>query len=407
LLQVVSQLAEAPIRAIRDFLRLESAGGLLLVAMAAIALILSNSPAADFYQAVIDLPIVASAGGVGLEKTLVHWVNDGLMAVFFLLVGLEIKREIRDGELSSRDQALLPAAAALGGMAVPAAIYVLFNIGDEIAMRGWAIPAATDIAFSLGVMSLLGRRVPASLKVFLTALAILDDLGAIIIIAIFYTAELSAISLGVAGACIIVLFVMNRMGVTRLSPYVLVGLVLWFAVLKSGVHATLAGVVIGLCIPLTAPRGADVASPLRELEHRLHPWVAFLILPLFALLNAGVSFAGANGGSVLGHVPLGIALGLFAGKQLGVFGMAWLLIRMGVCRLPEGASWAQLYGTAVLTGIGFTMSLFIGGLAFDTGSHDGEVRIGVLMGSIVSAVVGYFLLRASGRIQLSHCTSTA
>ncbi len=394
---MIGQLAGLPTRAITGFFRLESAGGLLLVAMAAVALILSNSPAADFYRSVIDLPMAAYAGDVGLEKTLVHWVNDGLMAVFFLLVGLEIKREIKDGELSSREQALLPAAAALGGMAVPALVYVLFNMGDEIALRGWAIPAATDIAFSLGVISLLGRRVPASLKIFLTALAILDDLGAIIIIAIFYTAELSAISLGVAGACVILLVVLNRVGVERLAPYVLVGLVLWFAVLESGVHATLAGVVLGLCIPLHGRSGGDAASPLRQLEHTLHPWVAYLILPLFALLNAGVGFSGAESDAVFGSVPLGIALGLFLGKQIGVFGMAWLLIRFGICRLPEGANWRQLYGVAVLTGIGFTMSLFIGGLAFEPGTHDSDVRIGVLIGSIASALVGYVLLRAAGR----------
>ncbi len=394
---MIGQLAGLPTRAITGFFRLESAGGLLLVAMAAVALILSNSPAADFYRSVIDLPMAAYAGDVGLEKTLVHWVNDGLMAVFFLLVGLEIKREIKDGELSSREQALLPAAAALGGMAVPALVYVLFNMGDEIALRGWAIPAATDIAFSLGVISLLGRRVPASLKIFLTALAILDDLGAIIIIAIFYTAELSAISLGVAGACVILLVVLNRVGVERLAPYVLVGLVLWFAVLESGVHATLAGVVLGLCIPLHGRSGGDAASPLRQLEHTLHPWVAYLILPLFALLNAGVGFSGAESDVVFGSVPLGIALGLFLGKQIGVFGMAWLLIRFGICRLPEGANWRQLYGVAVLTGIGFTMSLFIGGLAFEPGTHDSDVRIGVLIGSIASALVGYVLLRAAGR----------
>ncbi|MSO69404.1 MAG: Na+/H+ antiporter NhaA [Alphaproteobacteria bacterium] len=396
-----------PTRAITEFFRLESAGGLLLVAMVAVALILSNSPAADFYRSVIDLPMAAYAGGVGLEKMLVHWVNDGLMAVFFLLVGLEIKREIKDGELSSRDQVLLPAAAAVGGMAVLALVYVLFNMGDEIAMRGWAIPAATDIAFSLGVIALLGRRVPISLKVFLTALAILDDLGAIIIIAIFYTAELSAISLGVAGACVIVLIVLNRIGVERLSPYVLVGLVLWFAVLESGVHATLAGVLLGLCIPLHGRSGGDAASPLRQLEQRLHAWVAYLILPLFALLNAGVSFSGAESGGVFGAVPLGIALGLFVGKQVGVFGMAWLLIRFGICRLPEGANWKQLYGVAVLTEIGFTMSLFIGGLAFEPGTHESDVRIGVLMGSIVSAVTGYVLLRAAGRNEGAHRSSMA
>ncbi len=401
------RLVEAPVRAIREFLELESAGGLLLVAMAAVALILSNSPAADFYEHVIHLPIAAHAGGVGLEKTLVHWVNDGLMVVFFLLVGLEVKREIKGGELSSREQALLPVAAAIGGMAVPALIYAFINAGDEIAMRGWAIPAATDIAFSLGVISLLGRRVPASLKIFLTALAIIDDLGAIIIIAIFYTAELSSVSLGIAGACVLILIAFNLSGVTRLAPYVLVGLVLWFAVLESGVHATLAGVVLGLCIPLDARRGAGDRSPLRRMEHALHPWVAFMILPLFALLNAGVSFAGADANAVFGAVPLGIALGLFLGKQVGVFVLAGLLIRLGICRMPEGANWRQLYGVAVLTGIGFTMSLFIGGLAFEPGSHDSDVRIGVLMGSIASALVGYVLLRSTGGPIPAHRTSTA
>jgi NhaA family Na+:H+ antiporter len=389
---VVSEVAGVSIRAIREFLRLEAAGGLLMVAMAVIALVLSNTPAVGFYQAVINLPVIATAGGVGLEKTLLHWVNDGLMAMFFLLVGLEIKREFKDGELSTRDQALLPAGAALGGMVVPALIYVAFNTGDETASRGWAIPAATDIAFALGIMSLLGRRVPASLKVFLTALAIIDDLGAIIIIAIFYTSGLSWISLLVATACIVALVGLNRAGVARLAPYVLIGLVLWFAVLKSGVHATLAGVVLGLCIPLNAPSGLDEHSPLRQLEDKLHPWVAYLILPLFALLNAGVGFSGVTGETIVGGIPLGIACGLFVGKQLGVFGAAWFLIRMGACRMPAGASWLQLYGTCVLTGIGFTMSLFIGGLAYGEGGHDVQVRIGVLAGSVVSAIVGVALL---------------
>ncbi|MGD9536052.1 MAG: Na+/H+ antiporter NhaA [Alphaproteobacteria bacterium] len=404
----MSGAAGAPIRAIREFLRIEASGGLLMMAMAVVALVLSNTPAADFYHTVTHLPVVVTAGGVGIEKTLLHWVNDGLMAIFFLLVGLEIKRELKDGELSTRDRALLPAGAALGGMVVPALIFVAFNVRDEVALRGWAVPTATDIAFALGVMSLLGRRVPASLKVFLTALAIIDDLGAIVIIAIFYTAHLSWISLLVAGICIAFLVGLNQMGVRRLTPYVLVGLVLWFAVLQSGVHATLAGVVLGFCIPLNAPSGRDEDSPLRRLEHALHPWVAYLILPVFALLNAGVSFSGMTGDTLSGGVPLGIAVGLFAGKQLGVFGAAWLLIRLGACRIPNGATWPQLYGTCILTGIGFTMSLFIGGLAYGEGGHSAEVRIGVLAGSVVSALVGVAMLRLVQRANgQAHGTSTA
>ena len=401
---MVSTLAEAPLRAVREFLKFEAAGGLMLVAMAALALVLSNTGAAEFYQSVIDLPIVATAGGIGLAKPLVLLVNDGLMALFFLLVGLEIKREFRDGQLATRDQALLPAAAAAGGMAIPAIINYAIVQGDSPLTRGWAIPTATDIAFSLGVMSLLGTRVPASLKIFLTALAIIDDLGAIVIIAIFYTADLSAVSLGVAGACIIALIVLNRLGVTRLTPFIIVGLVLWFAVLKSGVHATLAGVVLAFCIPLEGRNGASMTSPLRDLEHRLHPWVAYAILPIFAFFNAGVDLRGLSADIVFGPLSLGIALGLFVGKQIGVFAIAWGLIRFGICRMPDGASFTQLYGTAVLTGIGFTMSLFIGGLAFEGGEHDAEVRIGVLMGSIVSAFLGYAVLRFAPR---PYGTSTA
>jgi NhaA family Na+:H+ antiporter len=391
---MVPMLANVPLRAIREFLRLEAAGGILLAVMTVLALVLSNTSAAEFYGSVIELKVVATAGGIGLEKPLVLWVNDGLMALFFLLVGLEIKRECRDGELSARDQALLPAAAALGGMAVPAAIFVAFNAGDGETLRGWAIPTATDIAFALGVMSLLGRRVPAALKQFLTALAIIDDLGAIVIIAIFYTADLSTISLGIASGCILALIALNLGGVTRLSPYVVIGTVMWFAVLKSGVHATLAGVVLGFCVPLGGGSGTPGHSPLRELEERLHPWVAYAILPLFALFNAGVDLRALSGDVFFGALPLGIALALFIGKQAGVFGASWLLIRLGICRMPANATWWQLYGTAVLTGIGFTMSLFIGGLAFAGGARDAEVRLGVLMGSVVSAAAGYLILRA-------------
>jgi len=394
---MVSTLADGPLRAVRDFLKLEASGGLMLVAMAALALVLSNTGASEFYRSVLDLPIEVTAGGAGLAKSLVLFVNDGLMALFFLLVGLEIKREVRDGQLSTRDQALLPAAAAVGGMAIPAVIYYLVVQGNPTLTPGWAIPAATDIAFSLGVMSLLGTRVPASLKIFLTALAIIDDLGAIVIIAIFYTADLSTVSLGVAGGCIIALIVLNRLGVTRLTPFIIVGLILWFAVLKSGVHATLAGVVLAFCIPLEGRNGASMSSPLRDLEHRLHPWVAYAILPIFAFFNAGVDLRGLSADVIFGPLSLGIALGLFVGKQIGVFVIAWGLIRFGICRMPEGATFAQLYGTAILTGIGFTMSLFIGGLAFEGGAHDAEVRIGVLMGSVISALVGYALLRLVSR----------
>ena len=383
-----------PMRALREFLRLEASGGLILIGAAIAALALSNSPYAGHYEAFRNLTLSVSLGETGLSKPLLLWINDGLMAIFFLLVGLEVKREILEGQLSSRSQIALPAIAAVGGMAVPAAIYVAFNIGDPVALRGWAIPAATDIAFALGILALLGSRAPVSLKVFLTAVAIIDDLGAILIIAIFYTSQLSLASLALAGACLVVLAVLNRLRVTRITAYAIVGLVLWVCVLNSGVHATLAGVVLALAIPLRA-RNEDGHSPLRHLEHLLHPWVAFGILPLFAFANAGVHLVGLAVSDLLHPVSLGIAAGLFIGKLLGVFGFTWIATRLGLCQRPEGTTWLQFIGVCALTGIGFTMSLFVGTLAFEDPEFGARVRIGVLAGSVLSALAGYIILRTA------------
>ena len=377
-----------PLSALRDFLHSEAAGGIVLMVVAALALVVANSPAAPLYFGVLKSYV--------LGLSVLHWINDALMAVFFLLVGLEIKREMLDGQLSSWARRALPGFAALGGMIAPALVYVGFNLGSPDTLRGWAIPAATDIAFALGVLSLLGSRVPASLKIFLTALAILDDLGAVIIIAVFYTAELSGLYLGLAVATLVALVALNRLGVMRLAPYLLLGAALWYFTLKSGVHATLAGVALALTIPLTpSPARPDsTTSPLHRLEHGLHPWVAFLIIPIFGFANAGVSFAGL-GLSTLGQaVPLGIMLGLFLGKQIGVFGFGWLAIRAGLADLPARASWAQFYGIALLCGIGFTMSLFIGLLAFPASEAlQDQTKIGVLAGSLLSGICGWLLLR--------------
>jgi NhaA family Na+:H+ antiporter len=377
--------------AVRAFLRLESAGGILLLVAAAAALIIDNSALADGYRGLLELQAGVTLGPLGLEKSLLHWINDGLMAVFFLLVGLEIKREILEGELSSLRQVALPGLCALGGMAAPAAVYLLINRGMPQNLHGWAIPAATDIAFAMGVMALLGKRVPEGLKIFLLALAIIDDLGAIVIIALFYTADLSLLSLGLAGIGIVGLAVLNRAGVMRLAPYILLGIFIWICVLKSGVHATLAGVAIGFAIPLRVKGRAE--SPLRHLEHALHPWVTFAIMPIFAFANAGVSLGGVGRDTLLEPVTLGIAGGLFLGKQFGVLGTAAIGAALGVLRLPQGASWPQMYGTALLTGIGFTMSLFIGTLAFAGPETAAPLRLGVLTGSILSAVAGYLVLR--------------
>jgi NhaA family Na+:H+ antiporter len=341
-----------------------------------------------------EFPLGFTVGDFVLVKDAGHWINDGLMAVFFLLVALEIKREILDGELSSPGQIALPAVAAVCGMAAPAAVYVGLNAGDALALRGWAVPAATDIAFALGVLALLGNRVPASLKILLMAISVLDDLGAIVIIAIFYTEQLSFLALALAGIGILALIALNRAGVRRLAPYLLIGLFLWVCVLKSGVHATLAGVAVGFAIP--ARRDAQGHSPLETLEHALHPWVAYAILPIFAFANAGVSLAGISLASFAAPVSLGIAAGLFVGKQVGIFLGIFAMVKLKLARMPAEASWAMLYGVALLCGIGFTMSLFIGSLAFDE-SYAARVRLGVLTGSIVSALVGYGLLRLVSR----------
>jgi Na+:H+ antiporter, NhaA family len=376
------------------FVHHEAAGGLVLMAAALAALIASNSPLAWLYDGFLDTPVGLRVGPVAIDKPLLLWINDGLMAVFFFLAGLEIKRELLRGELSTFAQAALPTIAAIGGMAVPAAIYVAINAGDPLALRGWAIPSATDIAFSLGVLTLLGNRVPSSLKIFLLALAILDDLGSIIIIAAFYTADLHWSSLLLAAVGAAVLWVLNARGVTRLAPYVLTGIFIWVCVLKSGVHATLAGVVVALAVPLTSS-APDQPSLLEQVEESLHPWVAFGVLPLFAFANAGVAL-GLSPAQLLAPVPLGIALGLFVGKPLGIVGATWLAVRSGLAARPEGASWSQLVGVGFLGGIGFTMSLFIGMLAFPDPVHAAQLRLGVLAGSLLSAVVGYLLLAASG-----------
>ncbi len=370
----------------------EAAGGIVLLAAAILALILQNSAASHLYDALIETPVSFRIGAFELGKPLLHWINDGLMAIFFFLVGLEIKRELVVGELSTRQQAALPLIAAAGGMAVPALIYAAVNRGDAVALNGWAIPAATDIAFAVGVLALLGPRIPASLKVFLLALAIIDDLGSIIIIAVFYTAQLSLIALALAAVGIGMLAVLNKKGVTRVAAYALVGLFIWVCVLESGVHATLAGVVTALAVPL-APAHGEKNGLLERLEESLHPWVTFGVLPAFAFANAGVSLAGVTLAKLAGEIPLGIALGLFLGKPIGIFSCSLAAIRLKLADKPEGASWPQLFGVAVLGGIGFTMSLFIGMLAFPGPEHAADVRIGVLLGSVASALAGYLVLR--------------
>ncbi len=384
-------------KTIQNFIKEESLGGILLVFATLVALILSNSPLSNWYTSILHIPIEIKVGALHIDKHLYHWVNDGLMAVFFLLIGLEVKREVLEGELSSWSQIALPGIAAIGGMVIPAAIYIAFNYNDSFALQGWAIPTATDIAFALGILSLLGNRVPVSLKIFLMALAILDDLGAIIVIAIFYTSELSTLSISVATACLAILITLNRLGVTRKAAYILVGIVLWVSVLKSGVHATLAGVALAFTIPLGLKNRDGVSINLsKSLEHDLHDWVAFFILPLFAFVNAGIDIREIPMPLMASSVPLGIAMGLFFGKQLGVFCFSWAAIKLGITSLPKGSNWLQLYGVSVLTGIGFTMSLFIGSLAFtDDRVYQYTDKLAILLGSFASAMIGYIILLRS------------
>ncbi len=380
-------------RKLTEFIHSQSLGGIVLALAAFAALILSNSPWSGSYERFLQMPGELRIGNdaLVLSKPLLVWVNDLWMAVFFFLVGLEIKRELVEGELRTVRQAMLPAVAALGGMIVPALIYTAINWGDDVALRGWAIPAATDIAFALGVLVLLGNRVPPSLKVFLTAVAILDDLGAILVIAFFYTSQLSTTMLAAVGLGVLALVVLNRWKVTAVGPYVVVGLIIWLFVLKSGIHPTLAGVITALAIPLTDGKGG---SPLKSAEHALHPWVAFAVLPMFAFANAGVSLQGISVTALMQTVPLGIVLGLTVGKAIGVFSASWLLIRFEGAQLPTQSSWAQFFGVCALCGVGFTMSLFIGSLAFEgmSAGYAVQVKLGVLGGSLVAVLVGVSVL---------------
>lgn len=381
---------------IEEFIQRESSAGIVLMFVTAAALVLKNSALSVAYNAFLQTPVEVRFGALYIAKPLLLWINDGLMAVFFLLIGLEVKREIMEENLSSWSQAALPVIAAAGGMVVPALIYIGLNQGDPSALLGWAIPTATDIAFALGILSMLGNRVPASLKIFLMALAIIDDLGAIVIIAIFYTADLSLLSIGIATCALLALVCMNRLGMTKKAAYILLGIVLWVSVLKSGVHATLAGVALAFTIPFASKdRDGNEFSLSKTMEHELHSWVAFMILPLFAFVNAGVDLRGISLAQMSGNIPLGIMLGLFVGKQAGVFGFSYLAIKLRLATMPHGSSWQQLYGVAVLTGIGFTMSLFIDSLAFEDINeiYRSADKLAVLVGSFLSGLAGYLILR--------------
>jgi len=386
-------------KAIEAWMKKESSAGILLIFVTIAALFLQNSFLSNFYTSFLHTPVEIRFGDLQIAKPLLLWVNDGLMAIFFFLIGLEVKREVMEGHLSSLKQVTLPAIAALGGMMIPALVFIAFNKGESFAMNGWAIPTATDIAFALGILSLLGSRVPVSLKIFLMALAIIDDLGAIVIIALFYTSDLSTLSISIAAVALLILFLMNRMEVAIKSAYIIVGIVLWVSVLKSGVHATLAGVALAFMIPLSSKnKKGEHFSMAKEMEHDLHKWVAFVILPLFAFVNAGIDMKGLSPAQLMEPVPLGIMFGLFLGKQAGVFGFSWLAIKTGIASLPKESSWILLYGVSVLTGIGFTMSLFIDSLAYnDTQIYHYADKLAVLLGSFLSAIVGYLILRTAKR----------
>ena len=390
------------LKGLREFIRLESASGILLQIAAVLSMVVENSALKGLYVALLATPVEIRVGQFEIAKPLLLWINDGLMAIFFFLIGLEVKREILAGELSDPARIVLPVIAAIGGMAVPAAIYSYLNWGDPVAMKGWAIPSATDIAFALGVLALLGSRVPQSLKIFLMTLAIIDDLGAIIIIALFYTADLSVPSLLISGIALMMLFMMNRLKVIALAPYLLVGLVLWASVLKSGVHATLAGVLTAFFIPFRTKPG-ETKTQLETLEHDLHPAVVFGVLPLFAFANAGIPSYALSLEYLLHPVALGIATGLFFGNQIGIMGLSWIAIKLRIAKMPADVSWIQLYGVSLLCGIGFTMSLFIGSLAFEQGGPDFAIddRVGILAGSLLSGILGYLVLRLTSREKTS------
>lgn len=379
-----------------DFLASKTAPGILLFLAALLAMIIANTPLSNWYDALITLPFEIRVGDFGIAKPLLLWINDGLMAVFFFMIGLELKRELIEGHLSDPREVILPAAGAIGGMAIPALIYYFINIDDPVALKGWAIPAATDIAFALAILALLGSRVPVTLKVFLVSVAIFDDIAAIVIIALFYSGELSTKALTFAAVCLPVLFWFNRSGVMRTTPYLIIGAVMWVAVLKSGVHATLAGVVLAFFIPL---RGENEygKSPAKTLEHSIHGTVSFFVLPVFAFANSGINLTGSGLDSMVHTVPLGIFLGLVAGKQAGVLGMCLLAVAIKIARLPEGVTWRHIYGAGLLCGVGFTMSLFIGSLAFEeTGVNLlFDERIGIIAGSLVSGIAGYLVLRGA------------
>jgi len=380
---------------IQSFLKQEASGGIILMFTAMFAMILANSPWASYYDLLLDVPVIVSIGSFEIAKPLLLWINDGLMALFFFLVGLELKREFLEGNLSEPGQIALPAIAAVGGMIVPALFYVALNYDDPVAIKGWAIPTATDIAFALGILAIIGSKVPLQLKVFLTSLAIFDDLGAIIVIALFYTDKLSLLSLVIAAVMLSTLFTLNKKGVTNTSPYIFLGVILWIAVLKSGVHATLAGVALAFFIPMKGAKGEP--SPLKTLEHNLHSMVAFIVLPIFAFANAGISFSGVGIGQILAPVPLGIIAGLLVGKQIGIFGFCFIAIKLGFAKLPEKVNWTLLYGVSLLCGVGFTMSLFIGSLAFEQSSISPlfQDRLGIVIGSLISGVIGFVVIKTT------------
>ena len=380
----------------KQFIQTDASSGIILVIAAILALFMANSFFSANYNAFLEFPVSITLGTFAISKPLVLWVNDGLMALFFFVVGLEIKRELFYGQLSSPDQVVMPFLAAIAGIVFPALIYVAFNYQDAVAMNGWAIPSATDIAFALGIFILFGKHLPPSLKLFLLSVAIIDDIGAVIIIAIFYSQELATNSLIIASMGCVVLFIFNRLKLENKTPFILVSIIVWAAVLKSGVHATLAGFVVAWFIPIARSKSHSMSY---QIEHGLHPWIAFFVLPLFAFANAGVGLTGATIDELVTPVSIGIIGGLFIGKQLGIFVACFVAVKLKLCKLPEGATWTQLYGVCLLCGVGFTMSLFIGSLAFEEQglAYQTQVKVGVLVGSIISAVAGAYLLTKSSK----------